>query len=198
MLLQAKESILICIDYQAKLLPALHAGEAALKRAIILAQAAKLLRVPCLGTEQNPAGLGAMPEGLRSLCAPVMPKMSFSACEDGLVDLIDQVAAPQGATAKSLPKHLQKQESKRSSLILAGVEAHVCLMQTALHLIETDEFEVSIVCDASTSRTLSDRDAAFDRLASEGARLVTSEMVIFEWLGSAEHPKFKEIHALIK
>ncbi len=81
--------------------------------------------------------------------------------------------------------------------MLAGCEAHVCLLQTALDLLE-DEFDVWVVVDACSSRTERNRDAAFDRLAGAGAELVTTEMVAFEWLRSAEHPLFKEVQGLIK
>ena len=83
------------------------------------------------------------------------------------------------------------------SIVLAGCEAHVCLLQTALDLIE-EEFEVWVVTDACTSRFERDRDAAFDRLASAGAELLTTEMVLFEWLRDSQHPAFKNILALIK
>ena len=79
----------------------------------------------------------------------------------------------------------------------AGCEAHVCLLQTALELIE-QEFDVWVVTDACSSRTERNRDAAFDRLAGAGAELVTTEMVAFEWLRSAEHPAFRDVQALIK
>jgi len=107
---------------------------------------------------------------------------------------------PPAGNARSLPKHLQKPSNtptERSAIVVAGCEAHVCLMQTALHLLE-DEFEVWVVTDACSSRTERNRDAAFDRLAGAGAELVTTEMVIFEWLRSAEHPQFKVIQNLIK
>jgi len=82
-------------------------------------------------------------------------------------------------------------------IVIAGCEAHVCLLQTALDLLE-DEFDVWVVTDACTSRTERNRDAAFDRLAGAGAELVTTEMVGFEWLRSAEHPEFKYWQSLIK
>ncbi len=81
--------------------------------------------------------------------------------------------------------------------MIAGCEAHVCLLQTALDLLE-DEFEVWVVTDACSSRTERNRDAAFDRLAGAGAELVTTEMVGFEWLRTAEHPRFRELQALIR
>ena len=109
-----------------------------------------------------------------------------------------QVKPVQG-NARSLPKHLQKTSSgaERRTIVLAGCEAHVCLLQTALDLLE-DEFDVWVVTDACGSRTERNRDAAFDRLAGAGVELVTTEMVAFEWIRSAEHPDFKAAQALIK
>ena len=85
----------------------------------------------------------------------------------------------------------------RNTVILAGCEAHICLLQTALDLLD-DEFDVCVVTDACASRTERNRDAAFDRLAGAGAELVTTEMVAFEWIRSAEHPHFKFMQSLIK
>jgi nicotinamidase-related amidase len=102
--------------------------------------------------------------------------------------------------ARSLPKHLQKPASpapERASVVLAGVEAHVCLLQTALDLLD-EELQVWVVTDACSSRTERNRDAAFDRLAGAGVELVTTEMVLFEWSRTSEHPHFKALQALIK
>ena len=119
--------------------------------------------------------------------------------EEGLGEWLRPPAkAPQG-NARSLPKHLQKpaQAPEPGAIVIAGCEAHICLLQTALDLLE-DEFEVWVVTDACGSRTERNRDAAFDRLAGAGAELVTTEMVLFEWLAGAEHPLFKQVQALIK
>ena len=86
---------------------------------------------------------------------------------------------------------------ERNSVVLAGCEAHVCLMQTALSLLEL-EFDVWVVTDACGSRTERNRDAAFDRLAAAGVELVTTEMAVFEWLRTAEHPRFREVLTLVK
>jgi nicotinamidase-related amidase len=111
------------------------------------------------------------------------------------------LAGPPRGNARSLPKHLQKPVEEegegRATIVIAGCEAHVCLMQTALGLLEED-FDVWVVTDACSSRSERNRDAAFDRLAGAGAELVTTEMVAFEWLGTSEHPAFKEVLALVK
>ena len=198
MLLDAAESQLVLVDYQARLMPALFENEAALANALRLAQLAHLMRVPAWGTEQNPSRLGENAPALRALCQRTLAKMHFSAVEEGLGEWLRPPAkAPQG-NVRSLPKHLQKPAApERSMIVVAGCEAHVCLLQTALDLLE-DEFEVWVVTDACTSRTERNRDAAFDRLAGAGAELVTTEMVAFEWLRTAEHPDFKAAQALIK
>jgi len=142
MLLEAAESQLVLVDYQARLMPALFESEAVLANALRLAQLARLMRVPVWGTEQNPSKLGENAPALRALCDRTLAKMHFSAVEEGLGEwLRPPVKAPQG-NARSLPKHLQKAAApERSMVVIAGCEAHVCLLQTALDLLE-DEFEV--------------------------------------------------------
>lgn len=200
MLIEVEESQLVLVDFQPRLQAVMHDAQAAWTQAVRLAQAAQCLSVPVWGTEQNPSRLGALSPELRGHCQRVLAKMQFSAVEEGLAEwLAPAPEAPRG-NARSLPRHLQKpvqQPSLRKSIVLAGVEAHVCLLQTALDLMQ-EEFDVWVVTDACTSRTERNRDAAYDRLAGAGAELVTTEMVIFEWLRSAEHPEFKAVQALIK
>lgn len=203
MLLDALESQLVLVDYQERLMPAIFEGPAVLANARRLAQLAQLLEVPVWGTEQNPSRLGPNDGELRAACRRTLAKMHFSAAEEGLTEWLRPPARPaQGGNARSLPRHLQKREpqapaDERPSIVIAGCEAHVCLLQTVLDLLE-DEFEVWVVTDACSSRTERNRDAAFDRLAGAGAELVTTEMVAFEWLRSCEHPAFKDLLALVK
>jgi nicotinamidase-related amidase len=200
MLIDVEESQLVLVDFQPKLQAAMHDAAAVWANAARLAQAARLLQVPVWGTEQNPSRLGALSPELREACQQVLAKMQFSAVEEGLGEWLQPPPAPPRGNARSLPRHLQKPQPEqvgRKSIVLAGVEAHVCLLQTALDLLE-DEFEVWVVTDACSSRTERNRDAAYDRLAGAGAELLTTEMVVFEWLRTAEHPDFKAIQALIR
>ncbi len=204
MLLDLDDSQLVLVDYQARLLPAIHDGAAALANAVRLAKMARLLRVPLFVTEENPAGLGSTVPELQAAIAQAggktVAKMAFSAVADGLGELLRPPARAQQGNARSLPKHLQKPVQPaptRNSVVIAGCETHVCLLQTALELLE-EEFDVWVVTDACASRSERNRDAAFDRLAGAGAELVTTEMVAFEWLRSAEHPAFKDVLALVK
>lgn len=200
MLIDAEQSQLVLIDLQPSLQAAMTDSAQTWANAQRLALAAQLMAVPVWGTEQNPSRLGAMPEPLRQACRQVLAKMQFSAVEEGLGEWLRPEPQPVRGNARSLPRHLQKPQNEanqRPSVILAGCEAHVCVLQTALDLLE-DEFEVWVVTDACTSRTERNRDAAYDRLAGAGAELVTTEMVLFEWLRSAEAPQFKDIQALIK
>ncbi len=199
MLMDPEESQLLLVDYQARLMPAIHESEMVLRNALRLARMAQALEVPAWGTEQNPARLGENPAELKALCRQTLAKMHFSGCPDGLAELLRAPVRPQqGGNARSLPKHLQKPPApERNSIVVAGCEAHVCLLQTALDLLD-EEFDVWVVTDACSSRTERNRDAAFDRLAAAGAELVTTEMVAFEWLRTAEHPMFKDVQALIK
>ncbi len=200
MLLDVSQSQLVLVDYQSRLMPVIFEGEAAAANAVRLGKFARMLEVPVWGTEQNPSKLGENLPDIRALCHKTLAKMHFSGVEEGLGEWLRPPAkVPQG-NARSLPKHLQKPAGageERNTIVIAGCEAHVCLMQTALDLLE-DEFEVWVVTDACSSRTERNRDAAFDRLAGAGAELVTTEMVGFEWLGTAEHPAFREFQQLIR
>ena len=207
MLLDADDSQLVLVDYQVRLMPAIFENELVVANAVRLARMARIMEVPVWGTAQNPDKLGQnLPElqaAIDSAGGKTMAKMHFSAASDGLVEWLRPPVrkAPSGGNARSLPKHLQKppehEEAGRSMIVMAGCEAHVCLMQTALELLE-EEFDVWVVTDACGSRSERNRDAAFDRLAGNGAELVTTEMVAFEWLRMAEHPLFKEILGLVK
>ena len=206
MLLDAQDCQLVLVDYQTRLMPAIFEGPLVTANALRLAQAAQLLQVPIWATEQNPAKLGQyvveLVQVLAQGGAKTLAKMSFSACAAGLVDRLrpPERRPPAGRGARSLPKHLQPatpEVPERHSIVIAGCEAHVCLLQTALELLE-QEFDVWVVTDACGSRTERSRDAAFDRLAGNGAELVTTEMVAFEWLRTAEHPMFKPVQGLIK
>ncbi|KJS69041.1 MAG: isochorismatase [Comamonadaceae bacterium BICA1-1] len=204
MLLDLDDCQLVLVDYQAKLMPVIGHADEVLARAVLLARAARLLGVPVWGTEQNPSRLGPNAPELRALCQQTFSKMHFSACESGLVQALRPPERPTpkpAGNARSLPKHLQKPtaapEPERQTVLIAGCETHVCLLQSALGLLE-QEFEVWVVTDACGSRRERDRDAAFDRLANNGVELVTSEMVLFEWLQHCEHPQFREVLALIK
>ena len=207
MLLDADDSQLVLIDYQARLMPVIFENEMVVANALRLARMARLMDVPVWGTAQNPDKLGQnVPElqaAIDSAGGKTMAKMHFSAAADGLVEwLRPPVRKPaQGGNARSLPKRMQKppepQDEGRSMIVIAGCEAHVCLMQTALELLE-EEFDVWVVTDACSSRSERNRDAAFDRLAGAGAELVTTEMVAFEWARTCEHLAFRDLLALIK
>jgi nicotinamidase-related amidase len=202
MLLDADDSQLVLVDYQARLMPSIHESALVLANALRLARLAQLMDVPAWGTEENPAALGENPPELRALCRKTLAKMHFSAVADGLGELLRPPARPQqGGNARSLPKHLQKPQPQaaegRNTVVIAGCEAHVCLLQTSLDLLD-EEFDVWVVTDACSSQSERNRDAAFDRLAAAGAELVTTQMVAFEWLRTADHPDFRDALALIK
>ena len=198
MLLDAAESQLVLVDYQSKLMPSIFEHQVVVANALRLGKIARLLNVPVWGTEENPSRLGENLPEVRALCGQTLSKMHFSAVEEGLGEWLRPPAKAPAGNARSLPKHLQKAAApERNMIVMAGCEAHVCLLQTALDLLE-DEFDVWVVTDACSSRTERNRDAAFDRLAGAGAELVTTEMVAFEWLRSAEHPDFKAALEIIK
>ncbi len=179
-LMQASDSALVLVDYQRRLLPAIHQSAAVLTRAVLLADGARELGVPVCGTEQNPGGLGPSDETIRARCDRILPKMHFNACADGLSDLL---LSSGGAPAKEI--------------VIAGCEAHVCLLQTAIGLLQAG-FSVWVVADASGSRLAENHALAMQRLLQCGATIVSAEMVVFEWMRSCEHPRFRQLLAMLK
>ncbi len=175
--LSVETSVLLMIDFQARLMPAIDQGTAVVDHARRLVGAANLVDVPIRYTEQNPKGLGpTLPELLPAAGANVASKMNF-----------DAVRAP--SFAALLPD--------RPDVVVAGCEAHVCVLQTVLGLVETGR-RVFVVRDAIGSRRPESKETAVRRMERHGAEIVTAEMVVFEWLGSAEHPRFREVMALVK
>lgn len=178
--IDAARSALVLVDYQQRLLPAIHDGERVLAEALLLADVATELGVPIIGTEQNPAGLGPNAAALSQRCARLLPKMHFDACEDGLLE-----ALPKAAHGAPI------------DVVIAGCEAHVCLLQTALGLRRAGH-AVWVVGPACGSRAPDNHALAMQRLAGGGAVIVSTEMVAFEWLHDCRHERFKPVLQRLK
>lgn len=179
MLIRAEESVLVVIDMQERLVPAMQAPARTIRNTRTLLSSAQEIGVPVIMTEQYPAGLGRIvPELSGTPGAVVLEKMHFSCMEDATF-------------AKTIG------DLDRKQVILAGMEAHICVVQTCASMIEQG-FEVFVVSDATASRTLESEQACLARLSVGGAGIVTTEMVVFEWLGKAGTPAFKKLLPLIK
>jgi nicotinamidase-related amidase len=176
-LLTTEGAVLLLIDFQQRLMPAIFDGETVLARAVRLAEAALLLDVPVLATEQNPAGLGPTVAPLAACPRAVLAKTAFSAADDP-------------GFAALLP-------ARTTQIVVAGCEAHVCVLQTVLGLLGTGP-AVAVAADAIGSRDPADRTAAISRAARHGAEIVTSEMVLFEWLRDSRHPSFRQVQKLLR
>src|SRR5512140_776487 len=127
MLLEAELSQLVLVDYQARLMPAIFEGPLVLANALRLAQMAKLLQIPVMGTEQNPSRLGETAPEIKALCQRMLAKMQFSGVEEGLGEWLRRPVKPPAGNARSLTKHLQKPSNtptERSTVVIAGCEAH--------------------------------------------------------------------------
>lgn len=179
-LLDPTRSSLILVDYQQRLMPAIHRGSEVLSQAIRMADVARELGVPVYGTEQYPQGLGPNVAALRERCATTLSKTHFDACADGLLDLLPLDG-----------------EGARREVVVAGCEAHVCLLQTALGLLRAG-LKISVIAEASGSRTAENHALAMARLRQAGAEIVSVEMVGFEWLRHCGHPRFKPVLNLLK
>jgi len=175
MLIDAERSVLLVIDLQAKLVPALADHDELVASVVWLMQIAQKLGVPVAATEQYPKGLGPLVPKVRKLLPPeaIAAKNHFS------------------AVAAQCLGQLPGQD--RAQVVVVGAEAHVCVLQTSLELLE-DGKEVYVVADAVGSRHPRDREIALTRMRDEGIRVVTREMVAFEWLAEAATPIFREIN----
>lgn len=179
MLLTPEHSALMLIDVQDRLVPAMENAAFALANIDKLLSGCAIFEVPVLVTEQNPDRLGATLTALTMPpSSPRLAKMQFDATRDDTV--LD--------TLKPM---------KKKQIILAGLETHVCVLQTAAGLMR-ENHDVFVVSDAVMSRRATDRVTALSRLEASGAQLVTTEMVLFEWLGRADTPAFRALLPVIR
>ncbi len=178
--LSPKHSLVAVIDAQEKLVAALPDAGTLIRNIRFLLEVARKLEVPILATEQYPQGLGAtVPELASHLPNDLPAKKDFSCC--GAMGFEEELL----------------QYTHRRQVVLTGMESHVCVLQTALDLLEGG-WTIFIVADAVASRFSLDHDLALRRMERAGAILTTSETVAFEWLASADHPNFKEISKLVR
>lgn len=174
MRMRAEQSVLLVVDVQDRLVKAIDQGTAVVGEVLWLVRVAQRLGVPVLATEHCPDKLGSSVTALRAVLPPatVLPKTHFSAVAEGTL-----FRAPEG---------------QRLQWILCGMEAHVCVQQTALDLLDLGR-QVFVVDEAVGSRQPRDKDLALARLCAHGADVVSREMVAFEWLERADTPAFKAV-----
>ena len=178
-LMNAADTLLCLVDFQQRLMPAIAGNERIVWNACRLAEGAKALGVAVVVTEQYPEKLGATVEPLAArLDTPAATKLTFS-------------------SASCTPAFGEHLEQGRHRVLLAGVETHVCVLQTAYDLMAAG-FTVYLATDATGSRFDSDYQMALRRLESAGVVLTTTESALFEWCERAGTPEFKQISALAK
>ena len=176
--MSALDTGLLVIDVQEKLLPFIPDAKALVGNVAFLIEAARLLDMTVQATEQYPRGLGpTVPELAAKL--PTRPdKTSFSSC--GVASIVETF-----------------HREARPKVVLCGMETHVCVLNTALDLLALD-FRVYVAVDAVSARYRVDHEVALRRLERLGVTLTTAEGCVFEWIGGASHPRFKEISRLVQ
>ena len=174
-----EDALLLIVDVQERLLPAMFEAERVVRNCALLARAARLLGLPVVVTEQYPEKLGATAPMVADALGTVAPisKMLFSAC-----------------TAETME---QVRDSGRTTVLLCGLETHVCVMQTALDLIENG-FIVFVPDNAVSSRYESDKTAGLQRMHHAGVVPASTESAVFELLRQAGTPEFKALLPFIK
>ncbi|WP_010323969.1 hydrolase [Marinobacterium stanieri] len=175
MLIHPDKSCLLVIDIQEKMAPVIHQADEVIDNCRWLIEIANRLEVPVLATEQYPQGLGYTLPQLRQLIAEenILEKIHFSAMSDAEPNRVIN-------------------SGKHNQVILVGMEAHVCVLQTAIELKQQAR-EVYVVEDCVSSRKPADRAAALERFRHCGIHVVTREMVAFEWLRRAGTDTFRDI-----
>ena len=176
----ANDSCLLIVDVQERLIPVVHSPRSVIVGCATLMQAAHKIGSPIIVSEQYVRGLGPTVVDLRSLAQPdsCLEKTSFSCAADtSIMTFLSNFC--------------------RRQVVIAGIETHVCVLQSALGLREKG-FEVFVVAEACSSRRPESERTALARMMMCGVHVVTTEMVLFEWLGSKNHPAFKEVQQLIK
>jgi nicotinamidase-related amidase len=176
--MSAADTGLLVIDVQEKLVPLIAKSADLVRNIAFLIEGARILKMPVQATEQYPKGLGPTIPELAQRLPPRPEKLAFSSCAIP--------AVIEGFRAAGRPK-----------VMLAGIETHVCVQQTALDLLALD-FRVFVAADAVGSRFAFDHDRALQRLEKAGAVITTSESAVFEWVGVAGTPQFKEISRLVQ
>lgn len=189
-LLESSRSILVVIDFQGKLVHMVERPGLVLETTRRLLKLADLFQVPVVLTEQYPKGIGPTEDTIRAgfdaLTVPTffLEKTAFGCCGDAGFETLLQQARP------SLPP-------QRRQIVIAGIEAHVCVMQTVLELLAAGH-EVHLCWDAISGRGEEYRQHALARMAAAGATITNHESVAFEWARDKNHPQFKALSALMK
>lgn len=177
--LTRESAVVLVVDIQDRLAPAIHEVDGLMAAAGKLLQAAQVLGVPIVATEQYPAGLGRTCEAIQRVWGQVraIEKTRFSACVDELNEALARLDRPH--------------------VLVVGMETHVCVQQSVLDLLRRG-YRPYVCADAVSSRRALDRDIALGRMRSAGAVITTVESVIFELLGQAGTPEFKEVLKVVK
>ena len=184
MLLSAQTSHLLIVDMQERLIPVMDDPGTAVSGCVKLARGAGVLGVPILVSQQYPAGIGPTIDEIKKELpdqSSVIDKISFSCLREVALSKFIDDAAAEGKT----------------QWILAGIETHVCVLQSALDL-KKQGHDVAVVADAVSSRTTFSKEKALQRMAQAGVIIATVEMILFEWLEKAGTAQFKTVSALIK
>jgi nicotinamidase-related amidase len=176
--LTARHGALMIVDLQERLLAKMDDRALVVANSVRLIEGAHALGIPVLATEQYPRGIGPTDPAIAALVPVRAEKMTFHCC--GSAHVLEQLHG-----------------RKVRHVTLAGIEAHVCVAQTALELMGLG-FVVQVAADAVASRREFDRDVSLRRLERAGAIISTTEAILFEWTETAEHPKFKVISGLVK
>lgn len=189
-LLDASRSVLVVIDLQGKLMEVVHRPEMVVEATIRLMKLAEMFEVPVLLTEQYPKGLGPThPEVMAGFDALTVPKHALAKTAYG--------CCGEPAFLKAMDELRPRLRSGQRQVVVAGIEAHVCVLQTVVELIHWGN-QAHVSWDAVSGRGEEYRRHAIERMAAAGAAITNHESVGFEWCRDKSHPRFREMSSLFK
>ncbi len=189
-LLDPGRSVLVVIDLQGKLMELIHRPRLVVASTVRLMRLAEMFEVPVILTEQYPKGLGPThPEVLEAFEALAAPKRSITKTSFG--------CCGEPAFLRALDELRPRVRSGPRQVVVAGVEAHVCVMQTVLELLHRGD-QVHVAWDAVSGRGEEARRHALERMAAAGVSITNHESVGFEWARDKNHPRFRDLSNLLK
>lgn len=174
-------TVLLLVDLQGTLARTVHESNVIFANWLKIVKAAKLFELPIIMVEQNPKGLGGTIPEVKDLLPNVVPiqKVTFNACHN--------------------PEFLTKlREARRKQLLVAGIEAHVCVYQTVSGILEQNEYEVHVASDAVSSRLALNRTVALERMREKGAVITTTEIALFEMMRISDNDLFRQFLKVVK
>jgi isochorismate hydrolase len=173
-----EDALLVVVDIQPSFMSVIHESERVVRRSLFLAKSAKVLGVPIVSTIQNPVKMGGLDKAIAAECSDPFSKMAFSCW--GSLEFQEAIRS-----------------SGKNNVVLVGIETHICVTLTTLDLL-ANGYKVFVCPDAVSARSVEMHKLGMERMRDSGAVASHTETLVYEWMGSAEHERFRDVLSLVK